>query len=1181
MPEKPSFAHLHVHSDFSLLDGACNFTRLFKRLHENGMNTVALTDHGNMGGIIQFFLEAKKNNIRPVLGCEIYVAPDKKTLFSKDHKPYHLVLLVRNLQGYQNLMYLCSWGYLHGFYMKPQVTLSELEKHSEGLTALSGCLGGEVPALLLQNKKKKARERANYYRDIFGKEYFYLEVQKHGLKEQEKVFPRLIELSSELDIPLVATNDCHYVYPEDSEFHELLLCLQTKSTISDEKRFRFESNQLYLKTPHEMAELFGEFPEAVTNTLRIAEECSEFEIPLNNSLIPNYPSPEGKTVKEYLQDLVWQGCDERYSEKRSELQQRIEYELDIIDQMNFNTYFLTVWDFMNYARNNSIPVGPGRGSVAGSVVAYCLGITKIDPLKYSLIFERFLNPERLSMPDIDIDFCRRKREKMVEYARKRYGKDNVAFISAPGGMKIKGAIRDIGRVLEVSLKTVNYLCREIDKINNVREFRDIYKNDTIKALYKSKKEIKKLLDNAEKIYGFVRHTSVHAAGIIIADEPLIKYTPLFYGKETRGKTGSENKKSLTTQYDMGSVEKVGLLKMDFLGLRTLTVIDDCLDLIKETHGKALDLDDIPFDDAKVYEFIAEGNTRGIFQLEEENMQRLVKAMKPESLDELSALMALHRPGPIGSGMDKTYVNRKFGREKIQYLHPLLEPILKETYGVILYQEQVQKIAHVLADFSYGEADLLRRAMGKKKADLMEKNRNMFYERATNKGIPIKLAQEIFTQMEKFAEYGFNKSHSVAYAYLSYQTAYLKTYYLKEFLACQMTSFIGFPKKLKPYFSELKIFDIPLLPPDINQSYLNFTVTKNAIRFGLAAIKGVGENLAALIIKERKNNGLFKDFIDFAWRMRDMGMNARALEALVKAGAFDFTENNRGTLFANIEALLQSVNIKKRKSVFKQPTLFQLGNPEISQQEFYFDLLPAETWDKNTRLFYEREVLDFFVSHHPVLDHLETIQRFTDLGIFELLQSQVEGLLWIGGWLHKIEEKKSRSGKSIGYGVLENVDAEISLVFFQKVLEKTREYSNQSQVFLVKGSLDMNSGEAFTSREMDLETQNGEEGTMPQENRIRSTKFVVDDIVPLRLARKVLVGKIVFTIDHKALVKRQKELREIFEQHKGTKPLIFRVKLDNAFELQLQTSQTISPTVNFEKDIKKNIPELDFRYEILS
>lgn len=1167
MSHLPDFVHLHLHTDYSLLDGACHFPRLFKRLHETDMNVVAMTDHGNMFGAIKFYQQAVKNGIKPIIGCEIYIAPNEKTI-KQDRDYYHLVLLAYNETGYRNLMQICSWGHLNGFYYKPKVAQSIVEQYSEGLIALSACVGGHIPSLLRQGKVEEAEKKAIEYRDIFGKENFYIEIQDHGLDIERRVMPELIQLAERLDMPLVVTNDCHYVYQEDAEFHDLFLCMQTGAKVTDENRFRYESTTLYVKSPEEMKALFPDHPEAITNTVKIAERCMDFEIDFSRRLIPHYKTPEGTTVKGYLDELVYKGIHERYPNPSQEVLDRVAYELGIIDEMQFNTYFLVVWDFINYAREVGIPVGPGRGSAAGSIVAYCLNITKVDPLKYTLIFERFLNPERVSMPDVDIDFCQKRREEMVHYSAVKYGQENVACIAAMGGMKTKAAIRDIGRVLDVPLQQINYLCKEIDKIQNVKKFKDILSSPEIKKMFDEDKLIHRLLINAEKVVGFVRHTSVHPAGVIICDEPIVGHAPLFVGKEAKGKNASAADRVITTQYDMGSVESVGLLKMDFLGLRTLTVIDECVRLIEKTKGDKLDLDNIDLDDQKVYEFVSSGNTKGIFQLEEDGMQSLVKALRPDSLEELSALLALYRPGPIGSNMHVSFVNRKYKRETFDYDHPLLKPVLESTYGVILYQEQVQKIANVLAGYSLGEADMLRRAMGKKKPEVMAAQRARFLEGTAKNNIDDGLAGSIFDQMEKFAAYGFNKSHSVAYGFLSYQTAYLKTYYLREFLACQMTSLIGHPDKLRPYFSELKKFNIDLMPPHINRSFINFTVNKEGILFGLSAIKGVGEKLSDKIIKEREENGDFKDMSDFAWRMRNDGLNSRALECMIKAGAFDYTKINRGVLMENVDPLLSLVNDRKKKECsFSQMNLLMLADP-TQDDSFTYRMVEGQEWDLLTALTFEREVLDFYVSYHPINDHQDDLAKYATTSIADLIANQTESDVVIGGWMCKLAEKKTKTGKLMANGMLEDTEADISVVFFPKTYEYHQELLRDPQVFFMRGRLDRSVQEQYSGND-----ENGESA-----EDFKSTKFLATEVYPLKDAGK-LINKVELTIDIEDINEETLDkFNQIIDKHPGGNKLLLQIQTGED-SLHLDMKNRVPSTKKFEKALKKVFPKAGIDYKI--
>ncbi|HZK17909.1 MAG TPA: DNA polymerase III subunit alpha, partial [Clostridia bacterium] len=890
-----NFVHLHVHTEYSLLDGAARIKDVIKTAKKMGMKSLAITDHGVMYGVVDFYKYCKKEGIKPILGCEVYVAP--RTM--KDRTPkvddvlYHLVLLAENQVGYQNLLSLVSVSFTEGFYYKPRVDLDALEKNSEGLIALSGCLAGHIPSLLAQDETEEAAKAAERYLEIFGPGNFFLEIQDHGMPEQRKINPRLIELGRELDIPLVATNDVHYVKSEDADIQDVLLCIQTGKTIDDSDRMRFSSRELYLKSGQEMGEIFGDIPDALDRTGEIADRCS-VELDFDEMHLPHYRVPEGFNVKTYLRDLCYKGVLERYGHTDDVLKNRLEYELGIIEQMDYSAYFLIVWDFINFAEQKEIPVGPGRGSAAGSLVAYSLGITNIDPMRYDLLFERFLNPERVSMPDIDIDFCFERRGEVIEYVVEKYGKDRVAQIITFGTMAARAAIRDVGRVLNMPYGEVDKVAKMVPTELGVTIAKALATNPDLKELAETDEQVGHLIKLASGLEGMPRHASTHAAGVVISREPLTQYVPLY--KTSDG--------AVTTQFAKEQVEELGLLKMDLLGLRTLTVIGETIKQIKHNHGVDLDIDEISLKDPKTYEMLVRGEGIGVFQLESSGMRSILRDLKPERFDDIIALVALYRPGPLGSGMVDDFIKGKHGEKKVSYLHPKLEPILKDTYGVILYQEQVMRIANDLAGFSLGEADLLRRAMGKKKPEILAGLREQFISGAVKNDVDAKVAGEIFDLMEFFAGYGFNKSHSAAYACVSYQTAYLKANYPLEYMANLLTSVLDNTDKLVVYINECKRLGISLLPPSVNESMHSFTVTGDKLRFGLGAVKNVGLGAVEAIIANREKEGPFKNYEDFCRRIDARLVNKRALESMIMGGAFDSLGYGRSQLMAVLEAGLE-------------------------------------------------------------------------------------------------------------------------------------------------------------------------------------------------------------------------------------------------------------------------------------
>ncbi|RLA78626.1 MAG: DNA polymerase III subunit alpha, partial [Deltaproteobacteria bacterium] len=872
------FVHLHLHSQYSLLDGAIRFEELFPLLETYGMKAVALTDHGNMFGAIEFYHEAKKHGIKPILGCEVYVAP--KNRFEKDGDPFHLILLATDAQGYRNLSHLVSLGYLEGFYHKPRIDWELLERYNRGLIALTSCLKGEIPSLLLQGRYEEAKQRAGALKELFDEGRFYLELQDNGLEEQKRVNEGLVRLSRELGVKVVATNDCHYLRRSDALLHDVLLCIQTGKNLQDPKRLRFSSDQFHLRPPEEMEALFSHVPEAVKNTLEVAERC-ELELQLGQYHLPHFEPPGGASLEDYLRELATHGLRRRLSERKvadaDPYWKRLSEELQVINSMGFAGYFLIVADFVNYAKERGIPVGPGRGSAAGSLVAYALRITDIDPLEHGLLFERFLNPERVSLPDIDVDFCYECRDEVIRYVMDKYGHDKVAQIITFGKMQARAVVRDVGRVLGLPYREVDLIAKLIPAGPNVTLREALEVEPRLKEMAARDERVAQLLEFAQRLEGMVRHASTHAAGVVIANRPLMDYLPLYRAP------GGE----VTTQFAMKDVERIGLVKFDFLGLKTLTMMRRIVDLVAKRKGEVVELNGLPLDDEETYQLLSSGDTTGVFQLESQGMRELLRKLKPSTFKDLVALVALYRPGPLGSGMVEDFIKRRHRKGQIRYPHPALKEVLEETYGVIVYQEQVMMAASRLADFSLGEADLLRRAMSKKDPQEMARLRERFVEGAVRKGVDRQKASEIFDLMAKFAEYGFNKSHSAAYALVAYQTAYLKAHYPQEFMAALLTADMDNSDKVMRYITECREKGIEVLPPDVNHSSWEFTVEGDCppkIRYGLGAIKNVGRQAVEAILEAREG-GPFRDLFDFCRRVDSRRVNRRAVESLIKAGAF--------------------------------------------------------------------------------------------------------------------------------------------------------------------------------------------------------------------------------------------------------------------------------------------------------
>ena len=995
------FAHLHVHTEYSLLDGFSRVKKLIKRAKELNMSSIAITDHGCMFGVIDFYKTAIKEGIKPIIGCEVYTAArglrDKDPNYDKYQG--HLVLLAKNMEGYKNLIKIVSTSYVEGFYYKPRVDMEELKKHNKGIIALSACLAGDVARALMNRNYEKAKQFALDYRDIFGEENFFLEIQDHNLPEQKEVNSGLVKLSKETGIPLVATNDVHYVNKEDSKIHDVLMCIQMGKTLNDPNRMRFGSDEFYLKSREEMEELFPYALEAIDNTVKIADMCN-VEFDFNTIHLPKYDVPEGYTPETYLRELCFNGLKERYDNPSNEILERLNYELDVIEKMGYVEYFLIVWDFINFSKENNIIVGPGRGSAAGSIVAYTLKITDIDPIKYSLLFERFLNPERISMPDIDIDFCYERREEVIDYVKRKYGDDHVAQIITFGTMGAKAAIRDVGRVLDIGYNKVDKVAKEIPFALGMTIDKALDTNPNLKELYDQDPETKEIINISKQIEGMLRHASTHAAGVVISKNPVDEYVPLY-----------KHQDAITTQFTMTTLEELGLLKMDFLGLRTLTVIRDTLDLIEKNrviknYTEKIDFSKMDYDDPKVYEMLSSGNTLGVFQLESAGMRSFMKQLKPDNFEDIVAGISLFRPGPMDS--IPAYIKNKSNPKDVTYLHEKLKPIMEVTYGCLVYQEQVMQVVRDLGGYSYGRSDLVRRAMSKKKMDVMEEERQYFIHGKFDEdgnieiagcirnGVEEEIANKIFDDMIDFARYAFNKSHAAAYGVLAYETAYLKTYYPVEFMAALITSVMGNTDKVVEYIRECKALEIDVLPPDINKSFSKFSVEGDNIRFGLAAVKNVGVNIINNIIAERESNGLFVDLVDLVKRLDQKDTNKRVIESLIKCGAFDNISENRASLMAGYESLLESVSMDRKKNVQGQISLFDAFGDSEEDSDFQqiYSLPKRQEYEERERLNLEKEVLGMYVSGHPLSQFEKELQEKTsmDNGKLNSLKEEEESYL---------------------------------------------------------------------------------------------------------------------------------------------------------------------------------------------
>ena len=1045
--KKHSFVHLHTHTEYSLLDGFCKINEVVVRAAELEMPALAITDHGVMYGVIDFYKAALKAGIKPIIGCEVYVAP--RSRFDRDarrdQRQYHLVLLAQNNEGYRNLMQLVTRGFSEGFYYKPRVDHELLARYSRGLIALSGCLAGEIPTALLERREEDALQLVKLYQETFGRENFYIELQDHGLPEQKTLNPQLIQLARATNAPLVVTNDAHYINKEDAYPHDILLCIQTGKTLEDENRLRFSTDEFYLKSAAEMAALFPELPEAVANTLEIAERCNvTFEF--GKTHLPVYEIPKGYDDNEYLRQICIKGAQKRYGDPLpAHVQERLDYELKVIKQMGYASYFLIVWDFVNYAHENDILVGPGRGSAAGSLVAYSLGITNIDPLKYNLLFERFLNPERVTMPDIDIDFCYEKRERVIEYVTKKYGEDSVSQIITFGTMAARAAVRDVGRVLNFPYSEVDKIAKLIPAELNITIQEALEKSPDLKELYENDEKIRQLLDLSMAIEGMPRHASTHAAGVVIAGKPLVEFVPL-----------QKSGESMVAQFPMGTLEELGLLKMDFLGLRTLTIMGEAVRLIKQTTGKEIDLATIPLDDENTYALLSQGDTSAVFQLESSGMRSVLRELKPNVFEDIIAVVALYRPGPMEQ--IPIFIKSKHGEIPIKYLHPDLEPILKETYGIMVYQEQIMQVASVMAGFSLGEADLLRRAIGKKKLEVLNQQREVFVKGCITKGHSKELANELYDLIVKFASYGFNKSHAAAYALVAYQTAYLKANYPTEYMAAQLTGVMSNTDKVAVYIADCKKMGITVLPPDINASDANFTVAADkVIRYGLAAVKNVGNGAVDSILSSRREKGEFTSLRDFCSRVDMRSCNKKVMESLIKCGAFDCFGANRNQLLAVLDETMAAAQAQQREKQNGQISMFELVDENREESAWIqlhdnFPDLPEPT--ARERLTMEKEALGLYISGHPLQDYAAVLKIYPGLvPVNELLELPEGQIVSAAGMISNQKTIFTKAGKPMSFFTLEDEAGSLEVVVFTSVYEKVKDFLQNDNVVIVHGKID--------------------------------------------------------------------------------------------------------------------------------
>ena len=1057
-----SFVHLHVHTEYSLLDGFCRIDGLAKRVRELGQTAVAITDHGVMYGAVDFYRACKKEGVKPIIGCEVYVAPAGRTRFQKVHEfdaeSRHLVLLCRDEEGYRNLSYMVSKAFVEGFYIKPRVDMDLLRSHSRGLVALSACLAGEIPKRLVNGSYDAARDYALEMRDIFGEDGFYLELQDHGIRDQAVVNAGLLRIHEETGIPLVCTNDCHYLAPEDAESHDVLLCIQTGKLLEDENRMRYEPRRFYLRSTEEMERIFAQYPGALENTEKIAAACN-LEFTFGKYHLPEFAVPEGETAQTYIRRLCEAGFRERYKGEKPEYRRQLDYELDMIEKMGFTDYFLIVSDFVRFAREQGIPVGPGRGSAAGSMVSYCLHITDIDPMKYSLYFERFLNPERVSMPDIDMDFGDTRRDEVVDYVRRKYGDDRVAQIVTFGTMAARGAIRDVGRVMNMPYAEVDAVAKQVPSgPQNLHITLDeaLRLSKPLKELYDGDPQVKKLIDTAKSLEGVPRHASTHAAGVVITKNPVVDYVPL-----------ATNDDTVVCQYTMTTLEELGLLKMDFLGLRNLTVLADAVEMVKRQEPD-FSLEDIPDDDQGVFEMLTQGKTSGVFQMESAGMTGVCVGLKPQSVEDLTAIVALYRPGPMES--IPRFIACKHDPSLISYKHPALEPILSITYGCIVYQEQVIEIFRRLAGYSLGQADMVRRAMSKKKVKDIQRERGAFLhgDRSRNiagceaNGIPADVAESIYDEIYDFANYAFNKAHAVCYAVVAYQTAWFKLHHPREYMAALLTSVLDSAEKVSEYINECRDMGIALLPPDVNRSRDSFTVEPEGIRFGLVAIKNIGRGFIQAVVRERERGGDFTGFQDFCERMYDSDINKRAVENLIRAGAFDGFGARRSQLIAVHDKLLDSIGASRRQNVEGQLDFFGMSSAATQRRSVEMILPDIPEYAPEELMRQEKEVTGLYLSGHPMAGYRDVARRAGAVHIAAVNEDfaqeggptsfRDEQRITVAGIVTAYRTKATRSGSLMAYATVEDDTASIELLCFSRTLEKYGRLLGEGSAVLIQGKL---------------------------------------------------------------------------------------------------------------------------------
>ncbi|MEA3328229.1 MAG: DNA polymerase III subunit alpha [Candidatus Omnitrophota bacterium] len=1116
------FVHLHTHTQYSLLDGSCKISNLVKLARKLKMPALAITDHGNMFGAIEFYRMAEANGIKPIIGYEAYLAPASR--FEKAARgireaAYHLTLLAKDETGYKNLMKLASFAYLEGFYYRPRIDKELLAEYAGGLICLSGCLKGELAHLILSEQKEEVKNTIDQFKNIFGPKDFYFELQDHSLGDQKKLNKELIRLSKEFSVELVASNDVHYLNRSDASAHEILLCIQTQTTLDDPNRMKFKTNEFYLKNENEMKRLFKEAPQAISNTLKIAEKCN-LELDFSKTYLPRYNPGQGQGVEECLGNLCFEGLVKKYGPKADSFKERLKHELGIIKQAGYSSYFLIVWDFVRFAREKGIPVGPGRGSASGSLTAYTLGITDIDPCRYGLLFERFLNPERVSLPDIDIDFCYVRRNEVIDYVKQKYGKDCVAQIITFGTMAARAVIRDVGRVKGFSYGEVDKIAKLIPVGSNVTIAHALQAEPRLKELYKNDKRITQLLDTAQLLEGLSRNASIHAAGVVISDVPLNEYVPLF-------KTDGDE---ITTQYSMDSLEKIGLLKMDFLGLRTLTVIEESLKIIERTQGKSVRPDMNSLDDRKTYGLLRKGEAMGVFQLESSGMRDLLKKLAPQKFEDIIALLALHRPGPLGSGMVDDFIVGKRKPASVKYDHPKLEPILKETYGVCIYQEQVMQIVSQLGGFSLAQADSLRRAISKKIPEIMEQQKKFFIEGAVNRAISYKVAAKIFNMIEYFAGYGFNKSHSAAYAHISYQTAYLKANFPVEFTAALLSSEKDNTDKLTFYIDEAKKMGIEILPPDVNESFAEFTVVAGSVRFGLSAVKNVGQAAVESVIQARFKRGKFKSIYDFCEHIDLRLVNRRVIESLIKCGAFDSLGLYRSQLMSILDRALEAGASLQKDRMDGQLSFFDTFENQKSFRDDFQEIPDIAEWSENQLLAFEREMLGFYITGHPLTRYEKFLEDYSVSSTIDLIHYGDQAEITVGGIIDRVKEITTKRGEKMAFIAVEDLKGVVEGVVFPEVFKKLSMHIKKDSLVFINGRVSL---------------------------RDEEPKIMVNEIVPFRdvpayFTKEIWVDLFTTGLEKKVL----QQLRSILFSNPGNVPLYLNFTFSDGEKVQMDTEMNI-------------------------